>query len=113
MFNMIRLLTAQTVLFIGYCALQNQKFQECMRWGDEQPLINKLCSLPFDYFTKWQEINILFPTLIACTFENEANCKVLNSALNKQHLVQFILKTYHRQVVKSGTPAASQPIKGN
>ena len=50
-FSIIRLLLAQTILFIGYCSVQNKKFQECLRWGDDQHLINKLCLLPFDYFT--------------------------------------------------------------
>merc|ERR1712130_12046 len=109
MFNIIRLLLAQTILFIGYCSVQNKKFQECLRWGDDQPLINKLCVPPFDYFTKSQEVNILFPTLLAITYDNDTNCKVLNSILNKKHLIKFVLKTYYQQRNNN----ISKPIKGN
>merc|ERR1712013_673094 len=49
-----RVLLGQVVLFIGYCARDNAKFQKCLSWAvdGENSLIAKLCLLPFDYFSK-------------------------------------------------------------
>merc|ERR1712224_314900 len=92
-----RVLLGQVVLFIGYCARDNAKFQKCLSWAvdGENSLIAKLCLLPFDYFSKPQETKVLFPTLICCTFGNRTNCHALEAALSVQHLTHFILRTYH------------------
>eukprot|EP01084_Bolivina_argentea_P122586 217214_1 len=92
----IRILLAQLLLFIGYCAVQNERFQECLRWGAPN-LINQLCQLPFDYFNKASDKEVLLPTLIAATFENDANCKILKTRLSCKHLTRFILKVYHKK----------------
>jgi len=90
-----RVLLDNVILFIGYCSFRNNKFQQCMRWGDDHNnLIRKLTQLPFDYFSKWQQKKILIPTLISITFENEKNREMLETELSTKHLVQFILR-YH------------------
>lgn len=91
-----RVLLDNVILFIGYCSFRNNKFQQCMRWGDDHNnLIRKLTQLPFDYFSKWQQKKILIPTLISITFENEKNREMLETELSTKHLVQFILRYHH------------------
>ena len=99
--NINDILLNQVILFQSYCCLNNFKFQECFRWGDyKSNLINKLCQLPFNYFNKYGQMKILFPTLITITFKNNANCKILNTMLNKKHLIHFILNTYYQKYKK-------------
>jgi len=92
-----RVLLGQVVLFVGYCARGNAKFQKCLSWSvdGQNSLIAKLCQLPFDYFSKPQQTKVLFPTLICCTFGSRINCDALGATLSTQHLTYFILRTYH------------------
>jgi len=99
-----RVLLNQVLLFISYCCLSNCPFQQCLRYGDaKNNLIHKLCQLPFDYFIKEQSKKILFPTMIACTYQNEENLKVMNTVLNKKHLILFITKQCHAKHKQSQT----------
>ena len=44
-----------------------------MRWGTSPTILQKLCSVPFEYFCDPAHMPVLFPTIIAATFSNEQN----------------------------------------
>lgn len=45
------LLLDEVIMFIGYCAVNNKKFQQRFHWGKEPNVIQKLCRLPFVYLS--------------------------------------------------------------
>ena len=53
----------ETMLFIGYFCLDNENTQAILTLG-ENTIMQKLCNLPFPYFTDKKLKEILFPTLI-------------------------------------------------
>jgi hypothetical protein len=60
----------ETILFIGYFCLNNEKNQALLCKG-ESTIIQKLCALPISYFHDKKLKEILFPTLIQASYKNE------------------------------------------
>jgi hypothetical protein len=53
----------ESILFIGYLSMENEKTQQILTRG-ENTILQKLCNLPFPYFSDKKLKEILYPTLI-------------------------------------------------
>ncbi|XP_028408191.1 S phase cyclin A-associated protein in the endoplasmic reticulum-like isoform X2 [Dendronephthya gigantea] len=85
----------EVILIIGYFTVLNPDNQVFVQSGRPPTLLQKLCSLPFQYFSNPRLRNILFPTLICSCYQNEQNkdileqevsCALLNNYLEDQSL---------------------------
>ena len=56
---------AEAVLAMGYYSLRSPKNQERLHWGKRPTPLDRLCDLPFRYFSDPRARHILFPTLVA------------------------------------------------
>lgn len=85
----VRELLHEVILLIGYFVSMNHKNQDMMKLG-ETSVIQRLCNLPFGYFTDKKYINVLFPTLIAICYEHGHNYSILQHEMSVDLLVNYI-----------------------
>jgi len=83
-------LLAETLVFMGYFALMHSHNQEVLRWGKSPTLLQRLCSVPFSYFSDPKRIRLLYPTLISVCFQNELNREVLERETDLQLVLEFL-----------------------
>lgn len=76
-------------MLINYFTLNNEKHQNCLSKG-EVTVIQKISSLPHLYFFEKRFKDILFPTLISMSFNNQRNTEILNKEINIEMLVIFL-----------------------
>ena len=74
---------------LGYVTLLNDKMQSILAKG-EITLIQKICSLPFSYFSDKKLRDILFPSLIIISYQNTRNMEILNKEINFELLIMYI-----------------------
>eukprot|EP00743_Colponemidia_sp_Colp-15_P003156 GILK01003409.1.p1 GENE.GILK01003409.1~~GILK01003409.1.p1 ORF type:complete len:917 (+),score=221.09 GILK01003409.1:142-2751(+) len=86
----IRELLNEMVVLIGYYVLKNNKNQELVSRGEGPTLLQKLCSLPFQYFVDGSSKDILFPTLVVACFDNPRNKNILQQEMNIDLLIKYI-----------------------
>lgn len=61
--------------------------------GQRPTILQQLCSLPFEYFSDQNLSKILFPTLIACCFNNAHNRAIMEQEVSTLMLATFIEST--------------------
>lgn len=123
----------ELLLFLGYITLQTERNQEILQWGSSPTILQRLCSLPFVYFSDSKCVvvlafslfllltssffrlkAVLFPTLIAGCFGNSKNKMIVDQELSMDMLLVFL-----RDQQASQPPAASSsssspaPANGN
>lgn len=84
-----RELLHETILLIGYFCLLNKNLQNLLIKG-EIPICQKLFSLPFSYFFDSKLKEVLIPTIISCTYNNETIVEILSKDLNLDIFVNYI-----------------------
>jgi hypothetical protein len=85
----VRELLHEVILLIGYFVSVNVKNQNMMKLG-ETSIIQRLCNMPFAYFTDKKYINVLFPTLVSICFEHIHNLSVLQHEMSVDLLVNYL-----------------------
>lgn len=65
-------------------------FQVVIQSGQSPTILQQMCSLPFHYFSDPRLTTILFPTLIACCYNNQSNREILEQELSCVLLSNFI-----------------------
>ena len=80
----------QLILSVGYFVLFSAQNQEAVQSGRLPTILQHLVDLPFKYFLSPELKNILFPTLIASTYDNENNRDTLKKEVNLQLLSVYI-----------------------
>ena len=85
----IKELLHELLLLISYLCLSNENFQNVVNKG-EVTIIQHICSLPFSYFSDKQLRDILFPTLITMTYNNERNTQILAKEINLEFIVMYL-----------------------
>ena len=100
----------ETLLLLGQYTLGNAYNAEVLRWrwGEHPTMLQRLCSLPFEYFCHPQLRRVLLPTLLAGCLHDVPNFRILSQRLSAQHLVRFVREHQARPPPSSGelTPAA-------
>ena len=79
----------ETLMFIGYFCLQNEKSQAILFRG-ENTIMQKLCNLPFPYFSDKKMKEILFPTLIMTSYKSERCVAIMNQEISFDPIIKFL-----------------------
>jgi len=85
----IKELLHEVLLLTSYLSLQNERFQNLVSKG-EMTIIQQICQLPFSYFSEKLLKDILFPTLIAITYNHDRNTKILSNEINLELMVLYL-----------------------
>ncbi|KAJ8304326.1 hypothetical protein KUTeg_017909 [Tegillarca granosa] len=80
----------EVILCVGYFTLLNPDNQVVIQSGQPPTILQQMCSLPFQYFSDPRLTNVLFPTLIACCYNNSSNREILEQELSCMLLANFI-----------------------
>ncbi|VDO88923.1 unnamed protein product [Schistosoma margrebowiei] len=80
----------EVILCIGYLCVLNSDNQTSLQCGSSPNLLQRLLSLPFEYFSYCPLTDILYPTLIACCYKHSLNTNVLESELSPSILANYI-----------------------
>lgn len=86
----------EAIVCLGYLTLRHLDNQTrlCISGQSVKPLILQLCQLPLRYFSQPVLANILFPTLIACSFVENGNGASPNIDLLASHLKPVLLANF-------------------
>jgi hypothetical protein len=74
---------------INYISLLNEKNQSIFSRG-EVTIIQRICALPFSYFCDKKLKDILLPSLISLSYENERNTEIINKEINLDLIIIFL-----------------------
>lgn len=85
----VRELLHEVILMIGYFVTLAPASQDLMSRG-ETCIIQRLCALPFAYFSDKKYTGVLFPTLIAIVYKHDLNFSILSQEMSVEMLVNFI-----------------------
>lgn len=88
--HMCEELLHEVILCIGNFTVLNGDNQNIVQSGQSPTILQQLCALPFQYFSDPRLTNILFPTLIACCYNNTSNKEILEQELSSALLANFI-----------------------
>ncbi|KAI5100474.1 S phase cyclin A-associated protein in the endoplasmic reticulum isoform X1 [Silurus meridionalis] len=80
----------EVIICIGYFTVNHPDNQVIVQSGRQPSVLQKLCQLPFQYFSHSQLIKILFPSLISACYNNQQNKVILEQEMNCVLLVTFI-----------------------
>jgi len=85
----VRELLHEVILMIGYFVTLAPASQDLMNRG-ETCIIQRLCALPFAYFSDKKYTGVLFPTLIAIVYKHDLNFSILSQEMSVEMLLSFI-----------------------
>jgi hypothetical protein len=96
--RLTRELLDEIIVLIGHFTLQNTKNQEMVQYnnGRDPTLLQRLCTLPIQYFTDPYYKQILMPTLISVCYQNDTNKDLLEREMSTKMIVNFI-KNYEEE----------------
>ncbi|CAF0765046.1 unnamed protein product [Didymodactylos carnosus] len=84
------ILLRQIILLIGYYCVLNQDNQLKMAVGNRPTVLQQLSCLPFRYFVDQKQMEILFPTLIACSYDCDVTKAILSSEMSLDLISKYI-----------------------
>jgi hypothetical protein len=94
----------ELILTIGYYTLQNERNQEVLQWGKHPSILQRLCLLPFQYFSDAKFKGVLLPTLTAACFLNPVNLHILEQEMASDLIVGFLKEELEQvQISKTET----------
>ncbi|XP_074925629.1 S phase cyclin A-associated protein in the endoplasmic reticulum isoform X4 [Chelonoidis abingdonii] len=80
----------EVILCVGYFTVNHPDNQVIVQSGRHPTVLQKLCQLPFQYFSDPRLIKVLFPTLIAACYNNPQNKIILEQEMSCVLLATFI-----------------------
>ena len=84
------LLLERTICLMGYYARGSTERQQSLHWGSHPTPLQRLCNLPFRFFSLESSKEILFPTLICICNGDVRNRSVVEDEISTQMLHKFI-----------------------
>ncbi|MBN3286054.1 SCAPE protein, partial [Polyodon spathula] len=90
----------EVIICIGYFTVNHQDNQVIVQSGRQPSVLQKLCQLPFQYFSDPRLIKVLFPTLISACYNNSQNKVIL-----EQEMSCILLATF----IQDFAPSSSKP----
>ncbi|KAG8186344.1 hypothetical protein JTE90_005872 [Oedothorax gibbosus] len=84
----------EVILLVGYFTVLNPENQSVIQAGQRPTVLQQLCCLPFLYFSDLELTDILFPTLIACCYNNLENKTILQQEMTSELLSNYIEVKY-------------------
>ncbi|XP_078316158.1 S phase cyclin A-associated protein in the endoplasmic reticulum-like isoform X2 [Crassostrea virginica] len=98
----------EVILCVGYFTILNPENQIVIQSGQSPTVLQQMCSLPFQYFSDPRLTGILFPTLIACCYNNQSNTAILELELSCALLANFIEEKILETQAKSTSSSSSK-----
>ncbi|CAH2273177.1 Hypothetical predicted protein [Pelobates cultripes] len=80
----------EIIVCVGYFTVNHTDNQVIVQSGRHPTVLQKLCQLPFQYFSDSRLVRLLFPTLISACYNNPQNRLILEQELSCQLLATFI-----------------------
>ncbi|XP_059123905.1 S phase cyclin A-associated protein in the endoplasmic reticulum isoform X2 [Peromyscus eremicus] len=80
----------EVIVCVGYFTVNHPDNQVIVQSGRHPTVLQKLCQLPFQYFSDPRLIKVLFPSLIAATYNNLQNKIILEQEMSCVLLATFI-----------------------
>ncbi|XP_040269541.1 S phase cyclin A-associated protein in the endoplasmic reticulum isoform X1 [Bufo bufo] len=80
----------EIIVCVGYFTVNHADNQVIVQSGRHPTVLQKLCQLPFQYFSDSRLVRLLFPTLISACYNNPQNRLILEQELSCQLLATFI-----------------------
>ncbi|XP_043379858.1 S phase cyclin A-associated protein in the endoplasmic reticulum isoform X4 [Chelonia mydas] len=80
----------EVIVCVGYFTVNHPDNQVIVQSGRHPTVLQKLCQLPFQYFSDPRLIKVLFPTLIAACYNNPQNKIILEQEMSCVLLATFI-----------------------
>ncbi|XP_008941419.1 PREDICTED: S phase cyclin A-associated protein in the endoplasmic reticulum isoform X1 [Merops nubicus] len=80
----------EVIICVGYFTVNNTDNQIIVQSGRHPTVLQKLCQLPFQYFSDPRLIKVLFPSLIAACYNNRQNKIILEQEMSCVLLATFI-----------------------
>lgn len=78
------------IKLVGYFAIHNKKNQTLLQSGKQPTVLQQLVKLPFQYFCSPGYMELLFPTLISCSFNNATNRAIVENEVGYNGLEKFM-----------------------
>ncbi|XP_038124669.1 S phase cyclin A-associated protein in the endoplasmic reticulum isoform X3 [Cyprinodon tularosa] len=80
----------EVIICVGYFTVNHPDNQVMVQSGRQPSVLQKLCQLPFQYFSHPRLIRVLFPTLISACYNNSHNKVILQQEMSCVLLATFI-----------------------
>ncbi|TRY97360.1 hypothetical protein DNTS_033005 [Danionella cerebrum] len=80
----------ELIICIGYFTVNHPDNQVIVQSGRQPSVLQKLCQLPFQYFSHPRLIKVLFPSLICSCYNNPENKVILQQEMSCVLLATFI-----------------------
>uniref|UniRef100_H0VG15 S-phase cyclin A associated protein in the ER n=2 Tax=Cavia porcellus TaxID=10141 RepID=H0VG15_CAVPO len=80
----------EVIVCVGYFTVNHPDNQVIVQSGRHPTVLQKLCQLPFQYFSDPRLIKVLFPSLIAACYNNHQNKVILEQEMSCVLLASFI-----------------------
>ncbi|XP_034442831.1 S phase cyclin A-associated protein in the endoplasmic reticulum isoform X5 [Hippoglossus hippoglossus] len=80
----------QVITCVGYFTVNHPDNQVIVQSGRQPSVLQKLCQLPFQYFSHPRLIKVLFPSLISACYNNPQNKVILQQDMSCVLLATFI-----------------------
>ncbi|XP_062946964.1 S phase cyclin A-associated protein in the endoplasmic reticulum isoform X4 [Cynocephalus volans] len=80
----------EVIVCVGYFTVNHPDNQVIVQSGRHPTVLQKLCQLPFQYFSDPRLIKVLFPSLIAACYNNHQNKIILEQEMSCVLLATFI-----------------------
>ncbi|KAJ8417334.1 hypothetical protein AAFF_G00285610 [Aldrovandia affinis] len=80
----------EVIVCVGYFTVNHSDNQVMVQSGRQPSVLQKLCQLPFQYFSHPRLIRVLFPTLICACHNNPQNKVILQQEMSCVLLATFI-----------------------
>uniref|UniRef100_A0A673CT21 S phase cyclin A-associated protein in the endoplasmic reticulum N-terminal domain-containing protein n=1 Tax=Sphaeramia orbicularis TaxID=375764 RepID=A0A673CT21_9TELE len=80
----------EVIICVGYFTVNHPDNQVIVQSGRQPSVLQKLCQLPFQYFSHPRLIRVLFPSLISACYNNSQNKVILQQEMSCILLASFI-----------------------
>ncbi|XP_015199092.2 S phase cyclin A-associated protein in the endoplasmic reticulum isoform X1 [Lepisosteus oculatus] len=80
----------EVIICVGYFTVNHPDNQVIVQSGRQPSVLQKLCQLPFQYFSDPRLIKVLFPTLVSACYNNPQNKVILQQEMSCVLLATFI-----------------------
>jgi len=83
-------LLRQILILLGYYSVLNSDNQCRLACGNRPTVLQQISCLPFRYFVESKHMEIIFPTLISCSFDCETTRAILQTEMSLDLIVNYI-----------------------
>ncbi|XP_066523371.1 S phase cyclin A-associated protein in the endoplasmic reticulum isoform X2 [Hoplias malabaricus] len=96
----------ELIICVGYFTVNHPDNQVIVQSGRQPSVLQKLCQLPFQYFSHPRLIKVLFPSFISACYNNQQNKAIL-----QQEMSCVLLATFIQDCASSENQTDSKPTQ--